>query len=216
MTAPTGNAALDLAALLASRICHDIISPVSVVLNGLEMLEEEDDPAMREEALGLIRQSAAQASTKLKFARMAFGASGSTGSGLDLAEAVSVARSLIETDRLSLVIDAPAAIAEKTRVKLLLALMLYAAQAVPRGGRLTIVLEPGAGDDPLTGFSIRADGPQARLPDGVGLLSGEAETAGVDARSVLPHYAGLLAATAGLRLSAAMDGEAVVFLARPA
>ena len=70
---------LGLAALISSRICHDVISPVGAISNGLEVLDEEEDVQVREYALDLIRKSAAQASAKLQFARLAFGAAGSAG-----------------------------------------------------------------------------------------------------------------------------------------
>ena len=74
MTEPTALGDLELAALVSSRICHDVINPVSAISNGLEMLAEEPDQAMREAAMDLIRKSTAQASAKLQFARLAFGA----------------------------------------------------------------------------------------------------------------------------------------------
>ena len=70
---------LDLAALLCSRVCHDVISPVGAIVNALEVLEE-DDPSMKEFALDLIKKSARSASARLQFARLAFGAAGSAGS----------------------------------------------------------------------------------------------------------------------------------------
>ncbi len=76
MTEPTALGDLELAALVSSRICHDVINPVAAIANGLEMLAEEPDQAMREAAMDLIRKSAAQASAKLQFARLAFGAAG--------------------------------------------------------------------------------------------------------------------------------------------
>ena len=69
--------ALDLAALLCSRVCHDLISPVGAIVNGLEVLEEEKDEATKEFALDLIKSSAGTASKKLQFCRIAFGAAGS-------------------------------------------------------------------------------------------------------------------------------------------
>jgi histidine phosphotransferase ChpT len=71
--------ALDLGALLCSRVCHDVISPVGAIVNGLEVLAEEKDESMREFAHDLIRKSATQASARLQFARLAFGAAGLTG-----------------------------------------------------------------------------------------------------------------------------------------
>src|SRR3712207_9450321 len=83
---------LDLAALLCSRVCHDVISPVGAIVNGLEVLEDDSDASMREFALDLIQKSARQASARLQFARLAFGAAGVAGASLDLGEAAQVAR----------------------------------------------------------------------------------------------------------------------------
>ena len=49
---------LDLAALLSSRVCHDVISPVGAIANGLEVLEDEDDEEMKKIAMDLVRRSA--------------------------------------------------------------------------------------------------------------------------------------------------------------
>ena len=78
---------LELAALVASRVCHDIISPVGAIVNGLEVLEEEKDESMREFAMDLVQKSARQASAKLQFSRLAFGASGAAGAEIDMVDA---------------------------------------------------------------------------------------------------------------------------------
>ena len=87
MSEPAEIGDLELAALISSRICHDVISPVGAIANGLEMLAEEQDEAMREQTMALIRKSASQASAKLQFARLAFGAAGSAGAEIDLRDA---------------------------------------------------------------------------------------------------------------------------------
>ena len=79
--------ALDFAALLCSRVCHDIISPVGAITNGLEVLDEENNEEMKAFAFDLIRKSARTASSKLQFARLAFGAAGSVGAEVDLGDA---------------------------------------------------------------------------------------------------------------------------------
>ena len=57
---------LKLAALMCSKVCHDLISPVGALANGIEVLQEDDDPEMREHAMKLLETSADQASAKLK------------------------------------------------------------------------------------------------------------------------------------------------------
>src|SRR5262249_30122379 len=69
--------ALDLAALLCSRVCHDLISPTGAIVNGLEVLEEKDsDEETKTFALDLIKRSARPASARRQFCRLAFGAAG--------------------------------------------------------------------------------------------------------------------------------------------
>src|SRR6476661_496883 len=87
---------LDLAALLCSRVCHDVISPVGAIVNGLEVLEDEQDAEMRSFALELIKKSARTASARLQFCRLAFGAAGSAGAAIDLGDAQSMAKGHIE------------------------------------------------------------------------------------------------------------------------
>ncbi len=87
---------LELAALLCSRVCHDVISPVGAIANGLEILAEETDEDMRDMAFDLVRRSADQASAKLQFCRLAFGAAGSAGSKLDLKEAGEIDARLVQ------------------------------------------------------------------------------------------------------------------------
>src|SRR6187455_547321 len=98
---------LDLAALLCSRVCHDVISPVGAIVNGLEVLEDENDPAMRDFALDLIRKSARQASARLQFARLAFGAAGSAGASIDLGDAEQVAHGMFTDDKVALSWEGP-------------------------------------------------------------------------------------------------------------
>ena len=72
--------ALDLAALLCSRVCHDLSSPAGAIVNGLEVLEDKaSDEETKTFALDLIKKSAKTASARLQFCRLAFGAAGSAG-----------------------------------------------------------------------------------------------------------------------------------------
>src|ERR671911_1817572 len=114
---------LDLAALLCSRVCHDVISPVGAIVNGLEVLEE-DDLDMRDFALDLIRKSANQASARLQFARLAFGAAGSAGASIDLGDAEAVARGMFGDDKIAFTWAAPPALFPKDKVKRLLHLVM--------------------------------------------------------------------------------------------
>ena len=98
MSAPVSGpiviSALDLAALLCSRVCHDLISPVGAIVNGIEVMEEDKGEETKAFALDLIKKSALQASAKLQFCRLAFGAAGSAGAQIDLGDAEKAVRGL--------------------------------------------------------------------------------------------------------------------------
>src|SRR5204863_7879345 len=127
---------LDLAALLCSRVCHDLISPVGAIANGLEVMEEGKDEETSKFAMDLIRKSSRNASAKLQFCRLAFGAAGSAGAQIDTGDAEKVTRGLMEDDKTKVTWSLPRVLLAKNRVKLLLNMMLIAAQAIPRGGAL--------------------------------------------------------------------------------
>ena len=209
---PIAIGALDLAALLCSRVCHDLISPVGAIVNGIEVMEEDKDEETKVFALDLIRKSARVASAKLQFCRLAFGAAGSAGAQIDLGDAHKVAQGLLEDGKTTLAWNLPRELLAKNRVKLLLNMVLIGAATIPRGGTLTI--DPIPEGEGAPGFRITATGLNARLmPNTVELLAGSpAQT--VDAHGIQPLYTGILARDCGLTLSAASEGEAVVLTAR--
>ena len=130
----TGNKIdeLELAALLCSRVCHDVISPVGAIINGLEVLDEGDDDEMSGFAMDLIRKSASQASSKLQFARLAFGAAGSAGASIDLSEAAEVAKRFANDDKTTLNWEAVPVAMPKDYVKIALNMVLVAISSIPR------------------------------------------------------------------------------------
>ena len=150
----------DLAALLCSRVCHDIISPVGAINNGLELL---DEGGADEDAMSLIRQSARNASARLQFARLAFGAAGSAGMLIDTGDAEAVATAFLRNEKPELVWNGERALLPKNKVKLLLNLVLIALAAIPRGGRITVTLED-VGTAPK--FTLASRGPMLRVPPG--------------------------------------------------
>ena len=79
--------AIDLASLMCSRLCHDLMSPVGALNNGIELLADEQDPEMRERCLELLSESARASANKLKFFRLAFGAAGGFADEIDTREA---------------------------------------------------------------------------------------------------------------------------------
>ena len=120
----TAPDALELAALLCSRVCHDLISPVGAIVNGLEVLDDDPKPEDREFALDLIRKSAKTASARLQFCRLAFGAAGSSGAQIDLGDAQTMARGHIEDGKCTITWNLPRLLLPKNRVKLLLNMLV--------------------------------------------------------------------------------------------
>src|SRR5580658_1033923 len=135
---PIAIGSLDLAALLCSRVCHDLISPVGAIVNGIEVMEEDKDEETKTFALELIKKSAYQASAKLQFCRLAFGAAGSAGAQIDLGDAEKAARGLFEDGKTALAWNLPRELLAKNRVKLLLNMLLIGSASIPRGGTLNI------------------------------------------------------------------------------
>src|ERR1700694_1774957 len=115
-SSPIAIGALDLAALLCSRVCHDLISPVGAIVNGLEVMDEDKDEETTGFALDLIKKSEKQASAKLQFCRIAFGAAGSAGAQIDLGDAEKVARRLLSNDRTTIAWNLPRELLPKNRV----------------------------------------------------------------------------------------------------
>ena len=205
---------LDLAALLCSRVCHDVISPVGAIINGLEMLEEEKDAEMRQMSLDLIRKSAATASARLQFCRLAFGAAGSAGASIDTGDAEKVTRGLLGEDKIKLLWNAPRILMPKNKVKVILNLCLIASAAIPRGGTIAVSIQ---GEDAATEIHVDVKGPNARVAHGVPqLLAGSPDNGTVDAHGIQAYYTGLVARAAGLNVTLDVAGDEVTIRALPA
>ena len=203
---------LDLAALLCSRVCHDVISPVGAIANGLEVLESERDPDMRGFAMDLIKKSTATASARLQFCRLAFGAAGSAGASIDTGDAENVARGLIGDERTKLNWHATRALLPKNKVKLILNLVMIAAQTIPRGGLVEVSID---GTDAEMTLCVTAAGTNAKLQSHTPhLLAGEPEN-GVDAHGIQAFYAGLVAREAHLKVTATAEDGKVTLMAVP-
>ncbi len=203
--------ALDLAALLCSRVCHDLISPVGAIVNGIEVMEEDKNEETKTFALDLIKKSAYQSSAKLQFCRLAFGAAGSAGAEIDLGDAEKAARGLFEDGKTTLVWNLPRQLLAKNRVKLLLNMLLIAAGTISRGGTLSIDPVPGEG---IAGFVVTASALNAKLNPMVAELLAGNSAHPVDAHAIQPLYAGILARDCGLVLTAGGEIGVITLTAR--
>jgi histidine phosphotransferase ChpT len=152
---------VDLASLLCSRLCHDLMSPVGALNNGIELLADETDPEMREKCLELLAESARASANKLKFFRLAFGAGGGFGEEIDTHEAEVALEGLFGAERR---IELGWMVADnkfpKQAIKLLLNLALLGGDALVRGGRLDVGAERGNSEIEL---AVRAEGPRILL-----------------------------------------------------
>ena len=201
---------LELAALISSKICHDIIGPVGAINNGIEVLDDDDEAQSRAFAMEVIRNSTDAASAKLQFFRFAFGSAGSVGAVVDLGMAEQIARGYVGKGKHKLSWKAPAGQMGKERVKLFLNLIASAVTALPRGGEIVAHLR-GRIDDPA--FEVRCIGAGARLPAYLRDFLASPEAVKVDALSVQAYYTARLARSAGLRLGVGMEGVDAVLAA---
>jgi histidine phosphotransferase ChpT len=151
------TSAVDFASLLCSRLCHDLLSPVGALNNGIELMADEHDPDMRARVLELLAESATASANKLKFFRLAFGAAGGFGEAVDTREARAAIEGLFRPEsriELGWMVTEPSL--PKTAIKVLLNLALIAGDALVRGGQLHV----GAEESEIV---VRAEGPRLVL-----------------------------------------------------
>ena len=200
---------VDLAALLCSRLCHDMLSPVGAMSNGLELLADETDPAMRAQCLELLAMSARASSDKLRFFRLAYGAAGGYGEMVEVAEAKAVIDSLVESaKRVEANWAMDAAKLPKDAVKVLLNLAHIALDALIRGGTLDIGAELLGGN---TEIVVRASGDKIAFDESVGkALQGELPLAELSSKTAPAHMIAMLAESAGGGLQYKLSDGALV------
>ena len=203
------NTSIDLAALLCSRLCHDMLSPVGALNNGLELLADERDPEMRQRCLELLEQSARTSASKLKFFRLAYGAAGGFGEMVPAEEPREVLQSLTANDeRLSLDWAVGEQSLPKPAVKVLLNLASIGLDALVRGGTLAVGAERGGG---TTEIVIRAAGPRIAFDPKVGeALFGALDPAELSGKTAPAHMIRQLAAEQGGGVQFALTDDALV------
>lgn len=186
----------DFASLLCSRLCHDLLSPVGALNNGLELLADENDPEMRARCLELLAESARASANKLKFFRLAFGAAGGFGDTVDTREAQAAIEGLFgDNHRVSIgwMVEDP--VLPKQVIKVLLNLALIGGDALVRGGQLDIGAEASDGTVEIV---VRADGPRIVLDQELrGALTGDTGDATVTPRAAAAYLVHQLVAQGG-------------------
>lgn len=196
----------DLAALLCSRLCHDLLSPVGAMNNGIELMADEQDPDMRARCLELLADSAKAAADKLKFFRLAFGAAGGFGAEVDPGEAKEAIESLVTgSGRTQLEWMVPAAHLPKGAVKIMLNLIYIANEALLRGGVVNVAAERRGG---TTEIVVRAEGPRLVMDANIRrALAGELAPAEIDSRTAAAWMVSNLAKQGGGMVQIANDGD---------
>ena len=199
----------DLAALLCSRLCHDLLSPVGALSNGLELLADEKDPEMRRRCFELLEQSAKISTDKLKFFRLAYGAAGGFGDVVPTEEPKELVEALVAANER---IELKWAVGEpnlpKSAVKVLLNLAMIAIDALVRGG----ILEVGAEcRDGATEIAVRASGQRVAFDASIGkALDGSLATEDLSGRTAPAHMIRLLAEELGGGVQYALSGDALI------
>ena len=204
---------LELAALISSKICHDVIGPVGAIYNGLEILDEDNDADSKTYAMDVIRNVTEQASARLQFARFAFGAAGSAGALIDLGTAEQISRGFVGSAKHKLSWTGIPGYMVKDKVKLLLNLVASGISALPRGGEIGVSM---AGTLENPSFLIRCQGQTAKPPQHLMEFITGTQSAPLDAMSIQAYYTWRLAQTSGMRLEILKDGNDILLSAKPA
>jgi len=198
-----------LAALMCARICHDLVSPISALGTALEVLDDDSNADMHADALELVKVTAGQASAKLQYLRLAFGAAGSAPGIIGLDEIRDLISGMYDGGKTTVQIDTDNTGLEKQRTRLLLNLIMLAVQAIPRGGETRITIRQ-TGDSEI--LDLLSTGRKARLDPAVtATLSGKAPDDGFDGRTIQPFYAGMIMREIKASLSTAADEDSVRF-----
>lgn len=200
---------IDLAAMLCSRLCHDMLSPVGALSNGLELLAMETDEEMRANVMGLLEQSARTSTSKLKFFRLAFGAAGGFGDRVDMAEPRSLIEALL-VDKGNITVNWAIDVANlgKPAAKVLLNFAQIAIDALVRGGTLDVGAEIRDGNCEIV---VRASGPKIAFDQTIGkALEGSLEPSELSSRTAAAHMIALLAEECGGGLQYARHDNALV------
>jgi histidine phosphotransferase ChpT len=194
---------IEFAALMVSRVCHDLVGPLGAVVNGLEVLEDERDAAMRADAIKLVTSSADQALARIQFMRIAFGAAGSAGAELDLGEIGRLVQGLLAGGKVTIDWQVPQAYWPKDWAKLVMNATLLAADCLPRGGTVSV---SATAETPS--FRIRGAGPLVRVGEETE-KSVRGEAMHVDARAVQPFLTHKLSRAVNAALTLTATQEAV-------
>lgn len=196
---------IEFSAVLCSRLCHDLISPVGAIANGLEILGDEDDAAMRTEVMQLLGQSAEATSARLKFFRLSFGVGGGFGEKVPLSEAENTIRELYASGNISFSWHSNVGAMDKDAMKLMLNMVLVAGESLIRGGKLLVEINEQL---PMTDVTVTIQGDKVIFPDSIRLaILGEVSEDNMEAKSAPAFLAAHVARKLGGKIECIQHNE---------
>lgn len=196
--------------LMCSRLCHDLVGPVGGIVNGVEFLADGDE-TMQGQAVGLLADSARRAARRLQYYRLAFGAAGDVSGDLAFEDVRSTIDGYFEDEKIAVVwraVPDGGGAVPKAVGRLILNLVMLAAEHLPRGGGVTAMVTRDDAGDWLVSASAKGEGLVPR-PAIEAALAGKLPVEELDPRNVTAFFAAALAGAAGgsLRLiSSQADG----------
>lgn len=201
-----------LIALISSRVCHDLASPIQALTTALDVLESDNSPEMRDSAISLIRDSTNQAASKVDFMRSIFGSVTAGQGTANLAELKNIAAKFISSQKPELVWELTDTEFPRPLARVLMNLIMIAIDSLPRGGTIEVITQK---NDNNYNVSIRASGKRVMLKPAMrASLQGQAPEDGFDGRSIQPFIAYLTAKQNNIELAAREDEESVTLIAR--
>lgn len=201
-----------LAAFIASRICHDLISPVASVNSALELLDEPGDAEMKAQAEQLLQNGAESAGARIQLLRYAFGSAGLSDTAADRHEVRQIVEGFMKSHKPSVEWEIDTAHFSCGHARVLMNLVIMATAAIPRGG--VVALRVHNEPDGVV-ITARAKGPRARLADFVeATLDGNVPEEGWSARTIQPLFTTMVASDLGGVVSATAEEECITFTAK--
>ena len=201
--------ATDLASLISSRICHDLISPIGALNTAIEVLDDTESKEMHEDALKLIKLAASEASAKLSYLRIALGTNSTSKGVMNLDELKLITENMFNTEKFSFNWDVSEIKLEKSIARILLNILMLAIQSIPRGGKVTIKIEEKSDKLKLV---TSANGIKSRLDKQTedafkGILPSEE----IDGRVIQSFFTGILIDNLNGRIEAFKTDGNVIF-----
>lgn len=189
----------EFAGLLCSRLCHDLVSPVGAINNGVELIKDPGNADMQEQIIALLSDSAVQTSNKLKFFRIAFGLGGGLGEELTIEEAKVALSALFDGGKISLEWQHQQSTLGKDLIKIILNVALTAGEAILGAGTVTIQLPENVDQESII---IKAKGSRMLLAKSVlEAVEGSLNGGGGDTKSIPMILASKIGQTRGYSLS---------------